>query len=168
MSKPTPVRLLLLAPCLVLAACAAPPLPPGTPEIEVLKSWGRPTATYPMPEGVRRLEYATGPLGRTTWMVDVDIAGRVQQSRQVLNEADFFQLQSQSGLSRDALLRWIGTPGERRGARFGGETWSWRYPTNDCLWFQVSLGADAMVQGASFGIDPSCDARSDARSDARN
>lgn len=156
-------RVLLPLLCWLLAACAAPPLPPGTDVADVLKTWGQPTATYPLADAVRRLEYASGPYGRTTWMVDVDAAGRVLQSRQVLVEAEFFELQSQSGLSRDALLRWLGTPGERRGARFGGETWSWRYPTNDCLWFQVSLGADAMVQSASFGIDPSCDTRSDAR-----
>ena len=96
-------------------------------------------------------------------MIDVDATGRVQQSRQVLNEAEFFQLQSQTGLTRDALLLWLGTPGERRGARSSGQTWSWRYPTNDCLWFQVSLDAGNVVQSASFGIDPSCDARSDAR-----
>jgi hypothetical protein len=149
--------------CLLVAACAAPPLQPGMALAQVLQTWGQPTATYPLANEGRRLEYATGPYGRTTWMVDVDAAGRVLQSRQVLNEAEFFELQSQSGLTRDALLRWLGTPGERRGARFGGQTWSWRYPTNDCLWFQASLDADNVVQGASFGIDPSCDARSDAR-----
>lgn len=149
--------------CLLLAGCAAPVLPPGTSVTEVFKSWGQPTAIYTLPDAGRRLEYATGPWGRTTWMIDVDAVGRVQQSRQVLNEADFFQLQSQTGLTRDALLPWLGTPGERRGARAGGQTWSWRYPTNDCLWFQVSLDADNVVQGASFDMDPSCDARSDAR-----
>ena len=130
---------------------------------EVFKTWGQPTAIYALPDAGRRLEYATGPWGRTTWMIDVDATGRVQQSRQVLNEAEFFQLQSQTGLTRDALLLWLGTPGERRGARSSGQTWSWRYPTNDCLWFQVSLDAGNVVQSASFGIDPSCDARSDAR-----
>jgi hypothetical protein len=156
--------LLLLLPllvCLQLDACAAPVPTEGSSTQEVLKAWGPPTATYPLDGGARRLEFASGPYGRTTWMVDVDAMGRVIQSRQVLNEAAFFQVQLQPGLSRDALLRWLGTPGERRGARGGGETWSWRYPTNDCLWFQVSLGADALMQGASFGIDPSCDAPSD-------
>ncbi len=160
--KSAPLTLWLLC-LLLLTACAAPVLPPGSAQAEVFKTWGQPTAIYTLPEAGRRLEYATGPWGRTTWMIDVDAAGRVLQSRQVLNEAEFFQLQSQTGLTREALLRWLGTPGERRGARFGGQTWSWRYPTNDCLWFQVSLDADNVVQGASFGIDPSCDARSDAR-----
>ena len=43
----------------------------------------------------------------------------------------------------------------------GGEVWSWRYPTNDCLWFQVSVGADGRVRDGIFNIDPRCDAPSD-------
>jgi len=149
---------------LVLAGCVTPPTPtPGTTAGDMARQWGKPTATYALDAGAQRLEYASGPYGRTTWMVDVDATGRVTQARQVLTEAEFLRLQSAPGLTRDRLLRWIGTPGERRGARGGGETWSWRYPTNDCLWFQASLDADGQVLGAAFGTDPLCDAPSDAR-----
>ena len=144
------------------AACATPPAV-NAPVSEVLKAWGRPTATYPLQPAGQRLEYASGPFGRTTWMVDVDAAGRVAQVRQVLTEAEFFKLQSAQALTRDEALRWIGTPAERRGARGGGETWSWRYPTNDCLWFQMSLDAQGLVQGSGFFVDPVCDAPTDAR-----
>ena len=144
------------------AACATPPAV-NAPASEVLKAWGRPTATYPLQPAGQRLEYASGPFGRTTWMVDVDAAGRVAQVRQVLTEAEFFKLQSAQALTRDEALRWIGTPAERRGARGGGETWSWRYPTNDCLWFQMSLDAQGLVQGSGFFVDPVCDAPTDAR-----
>jgi hypothetical protein len=147
---------------LALVGCVTPP-GPGSTAAEVLRQWGRPTATYPLDAGAQRLEYASGPFGRTTWMVDVDAGGRVRQARQVLNEAEFLRVQSEPGLTADALLRWIGSPGERRGARGGGQTWSWRYPTNDCLWFQASLDARGQVLGAAFGTDPLCDAPSDAR-----
>ena len=147
----------------LLGACASPAPPAGTAASEVRRIWGAPTATYALQGAGQRLEYATGPWGRTTWMIDLDADGRVTQARQVLNEAEFFQLQSQTALTQGALLRWIGTPGERRGARGGGQTWSWRYPTNDCLWFQVSLDAAGLVQSSSFGIDPSCDGPSDKR-----
>ena len=143
-------------------ACTTPPAL-NAPVSEMLKAWGAPTATYPLQPAGQRLEYATGPYGRMTWMVDVDAAGRVTQARQVLSEAEFFKLQSAQAVTRDEVLRWIGTPGQRRGARGGGETWSWRYPTNDCLWFQLSLDAQGMVQGSGFFIDPVCDAPSDAR-----
>ena len=150
----------------LFAACTTPPAL-NAPASEVLKAWGAPTATYPLQPAGQRLEYATGPYGRMTWMVDVDASGRVTQARQVLSEAEFFKLQSAQALTRDMtrdeVLRWIGTPGQQRGARGGGQTWSWRYPTNDCLWFQLSLDAQGMVQGSGFFIDPVCDAPSDAR-----
>ena len=161
----SPLRspLLSLVTVLALAACASPPPAPSEPASEVQRRWGPPTATYALPGGGQRLEYATGPYGRTTWMVDVDTAGRVTQARQVLSEAEFFAVQSERSLSGDELLRRIGTPGERRGARGGGQTWSWRYPTNDCLWFQASIGRSGQLEGSAMAIDPRCDAPSDAR-----
>lgn len=153
-----------LAAAVLLAGCASPPPAPAESAAEVMRRWGQPTARYTLPEGGQRLEYATGPYGRTTWMVDVDSASRVTQARQVLNEAEFFAVQSERSLTRDELLLRIGTPGERRGARGGGETWSWRYPTNDCLWFQASISRSGQVEGAALAIDPRCDAPNDARS----
>jgi len=78
------------------------------------------------------------PVRRTTWMVDLGPDGRTRAWSQVLNEAHFAEFQQRApGMSRDELLRTLGTPGERRhGGWAGGELWSWRYPTNDCLWFQ--------------------------------
>ncbi len=149
----------------LLAACATPPPAPGTARDAVLQAWGQPTGRYALPAGAERLEYATGPFGRTTWMIDLDATGRVQQARQVLNEAEFLQVQIRAGsvgLSREELLRWIGRPGERRGGGWaGGEVWSWRYPTNDCLWFQASVDVNGRVTSAAFGTDPTCDAPSD-------
>lgn len=154
----------LVATAWLLGACITPPPKPATPKAEVLRQWGRPTATYPLAQGVERLEYATGPFGRTTWMIDIDAAGAVTQARQVLNEAEFMRLQSASGLNADDVLRWIGTPGQKRGARGGGQTWSWRYPTNDCLWFQASISAGGQLESAAYGVDPTCEARGDAKS----
>jgi hypothetical protein len=148
----------------LLAACAHPPPAAGTAREAVLQQWGPPTARYALPAGAERLEYATGPNGRTTWMIDLDAGGRVTQARQVLGEAEFLQVQIRAGsgeLTREALLRWIGTPGERRGGGWaGGEVWSWRYPTNDCLWFQVSVTDDGRVTSGAFATDPTCDAPS--------
>jgi hypothetical protein len=147
----------------VLAGCAVlnpPPPSPGQSEADALRRFGQPTARYPMPDGVSRLEFATGPYGRETWMVDLDGSGRVIVARQVLNEASFADFQARApGMTRDELLRTLGRPGERRhGGRQGGEVWSWRYPTNDCLWFQVSIGNDGLVRDGAYGIDWRCDA----------
>jgi hypothetical protein len=148
----------------LLYGCAPLPPMPGMGRAELLQTWGAPTARYALQEGAERLEYASGPFGRTTWMVDLGPNGRVQQARQVLNEAEFLAVQSAAALRREGLLRWLGSPGERRhGGWAGGEVWSWRYPTNDCLWFQASVADDGRVTSAAYGIDPRCDAASDAR-----
>jgi len=146
-----------------LGGCAlllGPELKVGQTEGELVAQLGRPTARYALGGGQTRLEFARGPFGRHTWMVDLDPAsGRSVRFEQVLNEAHFAVFQQKApGMSRDELLRTLGTPGERRhGGRMGGELWSWRYPTNDCLWFQVSLGDDQRVISGGYNIDPTCD-----------
>lgn len=148
----------------LLCGCAAVPPVPGESQAEVMRAWGTPTARYALADDGLRLEYATGPYGRTTWMVDLDRSGVVVDARQVLNPAEFLAVQSTPELSRGALLMWLGTPGDRHGGGLaGGQVWSWRYPTNDCLWFRASVGDDGLVHGAAYGIDPACDASSERR-----
>lgn len=155
-----PACLLLLC----LSACSAPPQP-GQSVAQLVQQRGAPTATYPMPNGITRLEFATGPFGRETWMVDIDARQQVLSAHQVLNEASFADFQRHApGMSRDELLRTLGRPGERRhGGWQGGQVWSWRYPTNDCLWFQASIGDDGIVRDGAYAIDPLCDTRNDGR-----
>lgn len=151
-----------LAAAFVLAGCAVVPPAPGSSRADVLRNWGPPTAHHALHGGVDRLEYASGPYGRTTWMVDVDAAGRVTQARQVLQETEFTALMSTPRLRRGEVLRRLGAPGERRPLGWpGGEVWSWRYPTNDCLWFEVSLATDGRVTGSGYAVDPVCDAPGD-------
>ncbi len=158
-------KTLSMAACaLALQACAlAPPVATGQSEADVQQRLGAPTSRYTLPGGGTRLEFARGPFGRETWMVDVDASGRATAVQQVLNEANFAAFQARApGMPRDELLRTLGRPGERRhGGWQGGEVWSWRYPTNDCLWFQVSIGDDGLVRDGAYGIDPRCDAASD-------
>ncbi len=157
-------RTVLLAFPLALGACATPLTGVQTSEGDVLRTWGAPTARYPLEGGAQRLEYATGPWGRQTWMFDIDATGRVRQSEQVLSDNAFIRLQQEPGLRREDVLRRLGQPGERRGARGGGETWTWRYPTNDCLWFQLSIAADGSVGSGAFLPDPTCDGPNDGHS----
>jgi hypothetical protein len=90
-------------------------------------------------------------------MIDIGPDGRVLGSRQVLGEAEFQHVQEQTGITSAELLRQIGSPGERRGARGGGQTWSWRYPTHECLWFQASIDTAGRMTSAAYAIDPACD-----------
>ena len=148
-----------------LGGCAIP-FQPGQTEPEVIAAAGPPTGRYVMPDGTRRLEYATGPMGRHTWMVDLDAQGRVQQVEQVLSEMTFLKITD--GMARDDVLRLIGRPAHRQREWMNKETWFWRYPTNDCLWVGVTmLPPDWKVQhGAGYLPDPMCD--DNDRGDARH
>jgi hypothetical protein len=148
-----------LAPAL-LAACALPPPAPGTAEADLRRQWGQPTDTHGLPGGGMRLEYATGPYGRTTWMVDLGADGRVQRARQVLSPEALFALPA-GALDRAGLRRELGRPAEVQGVHGGGETWYWRFETNDCLWLAASLDRDGRYTGGALLPDPACDARSD-------
>ncbi len=146
----------------LLAACAwmqGPQLAPGQTESELVGLLGSPTGRYAMPGGVQRLEWATGPFGRQTWMVDIGPDGRSVWFAQVLERRYLFDFaQRAPGMDVAQLLRELGRPAERRRNGWGGgQTWSWRYVTNDCLWWQVSLDREGKVTGAGEGIDPLCD-----------
>jgi len=152
-------KALAAAGALLLAACGSAPPAPGTAREAVESVWA-------VPGGGERLEYASGPYGRTTWMIDLDAAGRVRAASQVLGEPQFAAFAERApGLSAEEVRRALGTPGERQRVRHpDGELWSWRYPTNDCLWFQVQFGPDGRAVGAGYNNDPRCETASDARS----
>ena len=123
---------------------------------QVTQTMGAPNARHSLPEGGLRLEFARGPAGHTTWMVDLDATGRLRSAEQVLSEASFQRVTS--GMPRDELLRMIGRPAHRSRERLNRETWSWRYPTYDCLWFRVTLSAEGRtVGGGAYLTDPVCD-----------
>ena len=155
-------RLLTVLLSAALTACA--PLQPPASEQQVLQTWGTPTSRYTLPNGTQRLEYATGPYGRATWMMDLGPQGQVLRMRQVLTDTELMAVQAAMPMPAAALLQWIGRPGEtRHGGRAGGRVWAWRYQTNDCLWYLVSVDDAGTAQSAAFMTDPRCDAPSDAR-----
>ena len=159
------MRALVSLVALAMAGCASyRPLQvqPGMDAAQAAALIGRPTGQYPGPNGQTRLEFATGPYGRVTWMVDLDASGTVIAApEQVLNEAYFSWIQQHAPGRDAAWLRYhLGRPGEvMRLGWIGGQVWSWRYPTFDCLWFQVTLNDDGSLRDAGgYGIDPRCDA----------
>ena len=148
----------------LLLGCAgfgASSLQVGQSAADAARALGTSNDRHVLPSGGTRLEFARGPMGRETWMVDLDPQGRITAWHQALAEPRLHAFQARApGMAVDELLRTLGRPGERRhGGYQGGEVWSYRYPTNDCLWFQVSIGEDRRVRDAGFGIDPRCDDR---------
>jgi len=143
----------------LIAGCAlgGAPASLGQTHDEVQAHMGTPTGRYRLPEGGQRLEYAHGPRGRETWMVDMDPSGHVTRVAQVLQDEYFAQVAD--GMPEDALLRLLGRPADRAGEWQHRETWSWRFHTNDCLWFRVTLSADRkVIHGGAMMPDPACDA----------
>lgn len=149
-----------------LGACSAyapPARVVGLSAAEVERSMGPATGRYTLPDGTTRLEFARGPFGLHTWMIDLDANGRVLRSEQVLTERNFATLRE--GDSRESVLQRLGRPAEaRRAGRQQGEVWSWRFDNgNNCLWFQVSI-VDGRLRHPAYAIDPSCDAGGNDRS----
>ena len=76
------------------------------------------------------------------------------------NETAFrYVQQNWQGQDKEWLRYTLGRPGEVRGGGWqGGQVWSWRYPTTECFWFQVSVMDDGKLRdGGAIGIDPRCD-----------
>jgi hypothetical protein len=145
----------VLALALLLSACAVPM--PQT-EAQALREWGAPTARYPLQAGAQRLEYATGPEGLSTHMVDVDKSGQVVAARQVLTRPNLTLLQAAFPMPSQDLLLQVGRPGHvRGGGRQGGQVWTWRYAGADCLVFSVSVTDAGVATDGSFVPDPRCE-----------
>jgi hypothetical protein len=144
---------------LLLGACAGyspASLQAGASQAEVIRVMGAPTGRYTLPQSGTRLEFARGPSGRETFMVDFDADGRMVDWEQVMDLWYLTRITPGLGVA-DVLLR-VGHPViTQKFPRQQIEVWSYRYPTNDCLWFQISIDDDGKVISGGQGIDPSCD-----------
>jgi hypothetical protein len=154
---------------LLLSACASympRHLHAGDTEADAVHELGPPTGRYTLPDGGQRLEFARGPFGKDTYMVDLDAQGRVTGWQQVLTEDNFNKVHA--GETREELLRTLGHPSETRpGGWQGGQVWSYRYETlmSLCQWYQVSLTDAGVVTDGAYGIDPRCDVGGDRHRD---
>jgi hypothetical protein len=155
------IRLGITAAVLGLAAGCASYTPSGVQNgqsaDDVVRHMGTPTGRYTLPGGGQRFEYARGPMGKHTYMIDLDAGGRVTGWTQVLDETNFNKLPT--GLTSDEVLTRLGRPSERFSVGWGEriDVWAYRYPINECRWFMVSMGRDQRVVDTSYGIDRRCD-----------
>jgi len=142
---------------LLAVSCAgyAPPkeMRTGLSEAEVVQMMGPPTGRYQLPEGPQRLEFARGPYGRHTYMVDFE-QGKVTKWDQVLDRRYFDAVET--GMNRDQLLRFIGQPSDVAGMMRNGQIWSYRYANSDCLWWQAQLDAQGVITSAGYAPMPQC------------
>lgn len=144
----------LLAGCVNMSSPTI--LAPGASAEAIRARLGEPTGRYAGTDGGQRLEYARGPYGRQTWMLDVDAQGRLLKATQVLTESTFATIKA--GMTRDEVLKLIGRPGNVGYVGWQKQTvWNYRYDSPFCQWFQVGLSPAGVVQDTGFGPDPLCD-----------
>ena len=152
-------RLSFCAAVVALAACASPfgadSVAPGTPREEVLARLGQPTRVEQLPDRGQRLQYSLQPGGQYAWMVDVDAAGRVVSSRQVLNERDFHRIVP-GQWSRADIEREFGPPAKVDGvASWNGPvmTYRWRDLGGADMFYWVYLDPQGIVRRAHPGME---------------
>lgn len=123
---------------------------------DVTASLGAPTARYPRGSG-ERVEFARGPFGKHTFMLDFDAQGQLVSWEQVLTEPKFDAVRT--GATRDEVLFALGHPAESKPLPVQGRTlWSYRYDAAFCKWFQVGLDSTTgKVVDTGYGPDPLCD-----------
>ena len=146
------------------AGCAAyspQGVTPGASVGDAERAMGKTTGTYPLPGGGQRLEFARGPQGKHTYMLDFDAQGRLLRSEQVLNEAHFAQVRPGDG--EQQVLARIGHPGQVTTVGRPGyyqSVWTYRYDSAPfCLWFQVGLSPAGQVIDSTYAPDPACESK---------
>jgi len=140
-----------------LAGCAgnafnAYGLQPGTPRDVVLAQLGQPTRVVRMPQG-ERLQYSLQPFGQAAWMVDLDAAGRVLRSRQVLTATEFNRIQPGTWTRAD-VEREFGPPARVDGvASWSGPILSYRWNDGSDMFYWVYLDGGGVVRRAHPGME---------------
>jgi len=151
----------LCATAIALAGCATAwwhPPQPGERLAEVRQRLGEPSAEHALPASGRRLEYATGPFGKHTWMADFDADGRLLRFEDVLTEAQFARIEA--GMTAEQVRVQLGRPSRIWAVRYHSQTvWSYRYNSLACLLFHVGLTPQGVVEDTSYGPDPLCERR---------
>jgi hypothetical protein len=151
--------LTVLAPALLLAACAHPwntaNIPAGSTREQVVASAGQPFAVVPLPDGGQRMQYTLQPMGQQAFMVDLDPAGRVVRSRQVLTEGEFARIEPGRWTVAD-VQREFGPPARVEGvASFRGSilTYRWRDLGGADMYYWVYVDPQGTVQRAHPGME---------------
>ena len=140
-----------------LSACALSPVEPGMTRDDVTTRLGGPTRTVALTTGIR-LQYA---LGQRAIMVDLDPAGRVVQSRQVLNALDFASIEIGKWTRQD-VEREFGPPASvDRVASWPSDIMTYRWREFEDLLYWVYLDENNVVQRTGQGIDFSRDGPAD-------
>jgi hypothetical protein len=127
----------------------------GSSMAEVRAKLGEPTGEFSFAGGAKRLEFARGPAGLHTFMVDFDSAGSMVSWIQALYPENFAAIKI--GMEGADVLSRLGHPAQQFGVWSGRQTiWAYRYDSVFCDWFMVGMNPQGQVASASYGPDPRC------------
>lgn len=130
-------------------------LRPGASLAETRTALGEPTESFPLPGGGQRVEYARGPMGKETWMLDFDATGKLTRAEQVLTELRFNAIAA--GMTSAELRQTLGRPALEWRLSFQNQiVWSYRYDSAFCKWFQVGIDPAGRVVDTGYSPDPQC------------
>ncbi len=148
-----------LGACLVSACTSYGPnsLPRGSGLEAATRAMGVPTGDSTLPGGGRRLEFARGPFGKHTYLLDFDPQGQLLRWEQVLTEARFNTIRS--GMDAAEVRAQLGRASDQYvvGWHEKQTVWAYRYETPFCQWFQVGINVQGKVVDTAYGPDPLCD-----------
>lgn len=146
-----PASTLLAA--VLLSGCAVVQVKPGTSRAEVLAQYGQPSREVQLSSG-SRLQYSYQPAGQQAVMVDLDAAGRVVSSRQVLQSAEFARIGINQWSRADVEREFGPSATIDRVANWPGDimTYHWKDASQD-MYFYVYLDSANIVQRTGQGMD---------------
>jgi outer membrane protein assembly factor BamE (lipoprotein component of BamABCDE complex) len=145
--------LTLLAPLAALVGCdtGISQLKPGvSTATEVRSVMGNPTFEWKAPDGSYTWEFARGPEGVVTYMVELGPDNVMRALRQVLTAEYFGRIQP--GMRQDEVRKLIGKPGQRtQFPNLQEEVWSWRFEQShgNPWFFNVHFAPDGAVKRTS-------------------
>ena len=149
----------LVGACLFSACNSYSPnsLAPGSSLEDTTRAMGAPTADTALPGAGRRLEFARGPYGKHTYMLDFDAQGRLLRWEQVLVEERFNAIRS--GMDGAEVRAQLGRASDQYvvGWHERQTVWAYRYETPFCQWFQVGINTQGKVVDTAYGPDPLCE-----------
>lgn len=136
-----------------LNGCSVVQVTPGTPRADVLARYGQPMREVAIPNGAR-LQYSYQPAGQQAVMVDLDAAGRVVSSRQVLQSTEFARIGINQWSRADVEREFGRSATIDRVANWPGDimTYHWRDASQD-MYFYVYLDSANIVQRTGQGMD---------------
>jgi hypothetical protein len=146
----------LIAACLLVACASAMRawnVQPGQTREQVIASAGQPARVLPLPGGGQRLQYTTQPRGQYAFMIDVDAAGRVVRSRQVLTAAEFQRIEPGTWTRAD-VEREFGPPAWVDGVgSWNGSIMTYRWNDGSDMFYWVYLDPQGVVRRAHPGME---------------